>query len=499
MRRFGGWPLVVAIGVAVSLASCKRATEVLPPGSRTGYYVTTTGSAAGDGSDADPWDLKTALNGASGVIHPGDTVWVRAGTYLGPFTSNMAGNAAAAITVRAYPGERAIIDGKNTPSGQEILTVDGSYTDFWGLEVINSLTQRTDTRHSGVYLRNAQHVKLINLIIHDTGMGVFGDPGARFCEVYGSIIYNGGWETTTRSNGHALYMKGDAAGAKLLKDNVMFNMFGLGVHVYADAGTGPLYNITVEGNVVFNSGTLSDYTNSNILAGGEDVADNITIQNNYTYFSPGLGAYNNRIGYLSTANGSLTFRNNYLVGGGPVLETRFWNTAVVQGNTLYGTGTLVDFRDADGTGYTWSSNNYFRDSTSTAWHFGGAPYTLPNWRTATGLGSGDRGLAVPDTTVVAVRPNTYEPGRANIIVYNWGNKTSVAVNVSALISTGNQYEVHNVQDLFGAPVASGTYNGSGTITVPLGGVNPAPPIGGSPVAPVHTGPAFDVFLLTLRR
>jgi len=348
----------MAIGVAVSIASCKRATEVLPPGSRTGYYVTTSGSAAGNGSDADPWDLKTALNGASGVIHPGDTVWVRAGSYLGPFTSNMAGNAAAAITVRAYPGERAVIDGKNTPSGQEILTVDGSYTDFWGLEVINSLTQRTDTRHSGVYLRNAQHVKLINLIIHDTGMGVFGDPGARFCEVYGSIIYNGGWETTTRSNGHALYMKGDAAGAKLLKDNVMFNMFGLGVHVYADAGTGPLYNITVDGNVVFNSGTLSDYTNSNILAGGEDVADNITIQNNYTYFSPGLGAYNNRIGYLSTANGSLTFRNNYLVGGGPVLETRFWNTAVVQGNTLYGTGTLVDFRDADGTGYTWSSNNY---------------------------------------------------------------------------------------------------------------------------------------------
>jgi hypothetical protein len=487
--------------VALSVASCKRATEVLPPGSRTGYYVTTTGSAGGAGSDADPWDLKTALNGASGVIRPGDTVWVRAGTYLGPFTSNMAGSTAAPITVRAYPGERAIIDGKNTPSGQEILTVDGSYTDFWGLEVINSLTQRTDTRHSGVYLRNAQHVRLINLIIHDTGMGVFGEPDARFCEVYGSIIYNGGWQTTTRSNGHALYMKGDATGAKLLKDNIMFNMFGLGVHVYADAGTGPLDNITVEGNVAFNNGTLSDYTNSNsnVLAGGLDVADNITVQDNYTYFSPGLGGHSLFMGYQGTANGSLVLRNNYLVGGGPVLETRFWNTAVVQGNTLYGTGTLVDFMDANSTGYTWSNNTYFRDSTATAWHFGGTPYTLPGWRTATGLGTGDRGLAVPTTTLVVVRPNTYEPGRANIIVYNWGNQASVAVNVGGVISTGNQYEVRNVQNLFGAPVASGTYNGSGTITVPLGGVNATPPIGGSPNAPVHTGPAFDVFLLTLQR
>jgi hypothetical protein len=100
---------------------------------------------------------------------------------------------------------------------------------------------------------------------------------------------------------------------------------------------------------------------------------------------------------------------------------------------------------------------------------------------------------------VVVRPNTYEPGRANIIVYNWGNQASVAVNVGGVISTGNQYEVRNVQNLFGAPVASGTYNGSGTITVPLGGVNATPPIGGSPNAPVHTGPAFDVFLLTLQR
>ena len=499
MRR---WVVVVAIGGEVFIASCQRATGIVappPPGTHVGYYVTETGSSGGDGTDTKPWDINTALNGASGAIHPGDTVWVRGGTYLGPFSSNMSGTAAAPIIVRAYPGERAIIDGKNTPSGQEILTVDGTYTNYWGLEITNSLTQRTDTRHSGVYLRNAQHVKLINLIIHDTGMGVFGEPGAEFCEVYGSIIYNGGWQTTTRSNGHALYMKGDPTGAKLLKDNVMFDMFGLGVHVYADAGTGPLYNITVEGNAVFNSGLLSDYTNSNILAGGEDVANNITIQDNYTYFPPGLGAYNSRMGYLSTANGSLTYKNNYLVGGGPVLETRFWNSVVFQGNTLSGSGTLVDFRDSSGSGYTWANNTYFRDSTQTAWHFGGSAYTLTNWRTATGgLGTGDKGLAQPTTTLVVVRPNLYEAGRANIIVYNWGNLTSVPVTVTGVLSTGNQYEVRNVQDWFGTPVATGTYNGSGTITIPLGGVNPTPPLGGSPNPPVKTGPFFDVFVVKLQ-
>ena len=504
-RRAGILPrmrrsLALVLGGTALVAACRPATAPGGggggPGTHTGYYVTVGGSASGAGTDASPWDISTALNGGNGNIQPGDTVWIRGGTYLGPFTSTLTGSVSAPITVRAYPGERAIIDGKNTPNnGSEILTVDGAYTNFWGLEITNTVTQRTDTRHSGVYLRNAQHVKLINLIIHDTGMGVFGEPDARFCEVYGSIIYNGGWQTATRSNGHALYMKGDATGAKVIKDNVMFNMFGLGFHGYADAGTGPIDNITLQGNVIFNSGTLSDiYTSSNILVGGEDAADNITIQNNYTYFSPGKGAYNVRLGYLSTANGSINFTGNYLVGAPTVLETRFWNTATVSGNTISGTGTLVDFRDAS-TGYTWTNNNFYRDSTASAWRFGGTAYSLPNWRTQAGLGSGDHALADPTTTVTVVRPNTYEPGRANIIVYNWGNLANALVNVAGVLNSGDHYQVFNVQALFGSPVVSGTYNGGGTISVPMGGVAPPAPIGGSTGTPVQTGPAFDVFLL----
>jgi hypothetical protein len=489
------WGLTLAL--TSLLAACNRVKEILPPGSHAGYYVTADGTPGGDGSDGDPWDLATALDGAGGAILPGDTVWVRGGTYNAPFTSNLTGTASASIIVRAYPGERAIIDGKDVPNnGSEILTVDGAFTIFWGLEITNSATQRTDTRHSGVYLRNAQNVKLVNLIIHDTGMGVFGEPDARGCEVYGSIIYNGGWQTATRSNGHALYMKGDGAGSKIIRNNIMFDMYGLGFHAYADAGTGPLDNMTIEGNIIFNSGTLSDiYTSSNILVGGEDAADNIVIQNNYTYFSPGLGAFNVRLGYQSTANGSLTFSGNYLVGAGPVVEMRFWNSGTVQGNVMSGSGTIVDFRDA-GSGYTWTNNTFYRDSTQTAWRFSGTAYTLPGWRAASGgLGTGDRGLGPTGTTSVAVIPNSYEPGRANIVVYNWAGLANAQVNVGGVLSAGDQYEVRNVQALFGSPVASGTYNGGGTISVPMAGVTPTAPIGGSLAGPVQTGPAFNAFLL----
>ncbi len=68
------------------------------------------------------------------------------------------------------------------------------------------------------------------------------------------------------------------------------------------------------------------------------------------------------------------------------------------------------------------------------------------------------------------------------------------MNLSGVLSVGNVYEVRNVQDLWGAPVASGTYGG-GSVNVPMSGVTPPQPIGGSPVTPIKTGPAFDVFIV----
>ncbi|HEX5181427.1 MAG TPA: Ig-like domain-containing protein, partial [Gemmatimonadaceae bacterium] len=49
--------------------------------SHSGWYVTPNGSSGGAGTASSPWNLTTALAGAGGRIHPGDTVWMRAGTY----------------------------------------------------------------------------------------------------------------------------------------------------------------------------------------------------------------------------------------------------------------------------------------------------------------------------------------------------------------------------------------------------------------------------------
>ena len=74
------------------------------------FYVSPSASASGTGSFSNPWDLQTALNQPSSV-HPGDTIWLRGGTYTGTFSSLLVGTSASPIKVRQYAGERATIDG----------------------------------------------------------------------------------------------------------------------------------------------------------------------------------------------------------------------------------------------------------------------------------------------------------------------------------------------------------------------------------------------------
>src|SRR4051794_17269054 len=69
------------------------------------FYASPPGSPAGDGSLVRPWDLATALNAPA--ILPGDTLWLRGGTYDGAFTSTLAGTPQAPIQVRSATGEHA--------------------------------------------------------------------------------------------------------------------------------------------------------------------------------------------------------------------------------------------------------------------------------------------------------------------------------------------------------------------------------------------------------
>ena len=104
--------------------------------------------------------------------------------------------------------------------------------------------------------------------------------------------------------------------------------------------------------------------------------------------------------------------------------------------------------------------------------------------------------AVPTGVQTFVRPNQYEPNRANITIFNWALQDSVAVDLSGVLTPGDEFEIRNVQDFFGAPVVSGTYDG-GTVSIPMSGLSVAAPVGWP--APAPTGPEFNAFVVMTTR
>ena len=75
-------------------------------------YLAPSGSDASAGTMDAPW---ATLAGAAAHLVPGQTLWVRGGRYvLGETDWTASGSATAPITVRGYPGEQPVFDGKGS-------------------------------------------------------------------------------------------------------------------------------------------------------------------------------------------------------------------------------------------------------------------------------------------------------------------------------------------------------------------------------------------------
>lgn len=438
------------------------AQPTLPSTSGRSFYVTTSGTSTGDGSASKPWSLTYALSQPSGLM-PGDTIWVRGGTYKAGFTAHLKGTSTAPITVRAYPGERAIL---NYAGGPVLDVYDCAYVNFWGLEITATYSTRSTDRSESTYgIRTYQgapsnHIKFINMIVHDVqAQGTGWWPAMTDTEIYGSLFY---YDGTTQLD-HGVYLSNNT-GAKALVNNFIFDNAGHGIHGYVE-GTGgkSLNNITYDGNTSFNNGSIGYTTTKsqyglykrNMLLGGNVVVQNAIITNNYSYY-PGSTGIALNLGYTAGSNNSKVM-NNYF-GGGRVDLGGPQTNLTMTGNFGYLPGGL---------GFTSSS------------------YPSNTWTSSK-----------PSGTKIFVRPNKYEANRANITIYNWGKASSVAVPAANLggiaLQPGQQYELHNVQNYFG-DVVTGTYDGS-AIIVPMTNHSVAQPVGLS-FKPASTFPEFGAFVL----
>jgi hypothetical protein len=253
------------------------------------YYVAPTGSDSNNGSLARPWN---SIGHA--VLHsgPGDTVFLRAGTYSekiemrgdpgNQYQRVMGGSAAGRWTLQSYPGETAIL----AAAGFAAYSVQ--YATFQNLHF---------TGGKGLYVGTADwltppgprshHIEIRN--------NTFSGPQARygFIEamfdnslIEGNVIAStAGGETTD----HGIYLHhGDG---NTLRANTITAVSGYGIHIY-DERKRPGDKATSITNVIVESNTLAGSRRRSglIISQGDDTAvDGVLIRNNILYNNAAFG------------------------------------------------------------------------------------------------------------------------------------------------------------------------------------------------------------------
>jgi hypothetical protein len=306
-------------------------------------------------------------------------------------------------------------------------------------------------------------VKGINLIVHDCCDSVNFWTGAVDGELNGNIIYFLGFDDPqTRGHGHAIYTQ-NGEGRKLIKNNVAFAEFSFGLHGYTQRGV--ISNFDVIGNISFEQGTASQVsgrTSDIIWANNRFTGNNF--RNNLCYMSEGGTAAH--IGHWQMGKGAVIADNYFAAPTGVALSAWVENLTLT-GNTFVGSVTVNEAAEGD------------------------KPVRSPNTKFT------DNKFYEKKPTGMAafVYPSDYEPSRGFLTIFNWDNKPSAEVDVSAIggLQAGDAYEVLDVQNVFGPAIAKGTYSGD-KITVPLTDLKAAK-INGRPNLYKHTPAEFNCFLV----
>jgi hypothetical protein len=152
----------------------------------TSYYVSTSGSDSNPGTLTQPW---RTIQHSMDVVNPGDTVYVRGGTYYERLTLKRCGTSNAWITFKNYPGETPIIDGSYVTDygwgGALVQIGENAFSDwsplpsrgFWGVEYIkfsgftvqNTNIYPDSGRGVGIGTYFSRYIIIENCITKETG------------------------------------------------------------------------------------------------------------------------------------------------------------------------------------------------------------------------------------------------------------------------------------------------------------------------------------------
>ncbi len=448
------------------------------------FFVSTDASPTGDGSFTKPWTLQNALNHPA-ALKPGDTVWIKGGTYLNDydpqtsFVCKTNGAQNAPIIFRNYNHERVILDGNKTYTMYLSLGVC-SHTWFWGIEVTNSFSTGRNQDIFGGVTCTAENMKFINMIIHDTGHGLDVWKSAKDNEIYGCIIYHIGNNLNNNGNleghGHGMYMQNDTIGTRVIHNNIVFSTYGFGIRIWQTTTTAALGNFDIQKNIVFNGGAASENNggvgnNSRthnfflVSNGANNPLRNTSVKHNCTFAGtntprPPVNAFGLNAGLKNVTIDSnfLTCQTRLGLSNTPIFESTFKGNKVLAGiPAVYGY-YLWGFLQTD-----FPENEFLSELPTSGVDF-------------------------------FIFPNKYDPERSHLAIYNWASLDTVYIQAnSANLKQGDTYQLINVMDyhndIIGAKVGV-----DGMIAIPMIGHSAQAAIASTKM-PVSQFPQFGSFVL----
>ena len=396
-------------------------------------------------------------------------------------------------------------------SSQQFL-VTGDNTIYQNFEVTTSLTNRTTIwgkmRGGGISTYVGNGNSFINLIVHDVVTGIFTGSSSANTTIYGCLSYNNGMKTM------APYYGGEPRGTNYyLENSAGYSRVYECMSLNGFAGNGQFFGVTgpyvggdMQGTVFANAGApmeveVPNYAPNLIHGTGSQESDYALVTESYFWMPMDVNIGTMTFGYgAGIANGDVT--NCIFVGGLNGVDYKPGDgtfTDNICTNTDHD-GRFITV--PDGRSYTVNDNTYYNTVSAVDYRFivtsSGQPGTWAEWRSYTGYDADSTitTSAMPDTVVV--RPNTYDIGRAHIIIYTASAPTSINVDLATTGLTDNQaYTIKNAFDYFGDDVATGTYDaGSTTISLPLNGaaLDVATPTGLG-YTPTTTVPNFAAFIV----
>lgn len=456
----------------------------------------TPGKPTGNGIINRPWDLQTALSQSAESVNGGDIIWLHEGIYNDRYYSKLNSTIEGKqIIVSSFPNEWAILNGNILSKHNAVLIVSGNGVIFKNFEItwLGEFSRSNKDPHfqksDGISHLDGKDCKFLNLIIHNNPGSGFGSwKRTSNTVIENCIIYNNGFMTSKRGSGVGMYVQNESDNERLIKNNVIFNNYYKGIEVWSastHSKVAIVKNVTLDNNVIFNSGLISGSFKDNLIIATDDrlginVAKNITVSNNIFYHNTSLSEAIENTEAPSLTLGfnenspveNINVFNNIIIGRKDALRIlsaksiTFKNNMVYSGYARFFKPVLKHINNKD---WIFENNTYYTRNSKPIRIQSQIDYSIKDWQEIYGLGKQSQWKHFkefsinqkPLITKLETKENTFR-----VVIFNTKNE-DVIIDLSNFILPENaSYIIKDVEN-YKQVLSSGSLNETSTIQIPM--------------------------------